>query len=366
MRIFSIDKDNEMIPYNEFDFKDENLESDLEDLLEKNPQYFFEESNILIIGRQVATNLTTYIDLLGIDKSGNALIIELKRDKTPRETIAQLLEYASFIQNIDYDQLNTIYQTYYGADDELDDYHLQYFARDNEEKVSFNKRQKLLIIAQSISKEIKQTAIYLRRAGIDIYCLEFKYFKTKSGEKIISADFVVGGDEYKRTDVKTSTLPKVNENDFMSQLNENGKSVFEELFDFARKTNLHFIWGSKGFSLNYDLNGNKIALFFGYANNSVYKQSIYTGFENISKKSDNPKEIVDFFKEQLLATKMFSKAGKNLKWMLNKNFTSNEVNEFIRIIKEVIKKIEENNRTNLTNKDRLYEATIYPVVERAR
>jgi hypothetical protein len=152
----------------------------------------------------------------------------------------------------------------------------------------------------------------------------------------------------------------------MSQLNENGKSVFEELFDFARKTNLHFIWGSKGFSLNYDLNGNKIALFFGYANNSVYKQSIYTGFENISKKSDNPKEIVDFFKEQLLATKMFSKAGKNLKWMLNKNFTSNEVNEFIRIIKEVIKKIEENNRTNLTNKDRLYEATIYPVVERAR
>ena len=349
MRIFTIGKDNEMIPYNEYDFKNENFESDLEELLEKNPQYFFEESNILIIGRQVATNLGTYIDLLGIDKNGNIIIIELKRDKTPRETIAQLLEYASFVQNIDYEQLNTIYQTYYGTDDGLDNYHVQYFKRDNEEKVSFNKRQKLLIIAQTITKEIKQTAIYLRRAGIDISCLEFKYFKTKGGEKIISADFIVGEDEYKRTDIKTSILPKVNENDFINQLDENGKTVFKEIFDFARESELHFIWGSKGFSLNYDLNGNKIVLFFGYANNSVYKQSIYTRFESILKKSNNSTEIIEFFKSRLLTTKLFSKAGENLKWMLNKKGSINEVNEFIRIIKEVIGKIEESNKTNITN-----------------
>jgi len=77
-------------------------------LLEKNPEYFFEGSNVLIIGRQVTTNLNTFIDLLGIDKSGNTVIIELKRAKTPRETIAQLLEYASFVETLDYAQLNTI------------------------------------------------------------------------------------------------------------------------------------------------------------------------------------------------------------------------------------------------------------------
>jgi len=79
-------------------------------LLEKNPEYFFEKSTILIIGRQITTNLNSFIDLMGIDGSGNTLVIELKRDKTPRETIAQLLEYASFVERLDYSQLNEIYQ----------------------------------------------------------------------------------------------------------------------------------------------------------------------------------------------------------------------------------------------------------------
>ena len=92
------------MPYKEIRFKDENRESDLESLLENNPEYFFENSKILVIGRQITTNLNSFIDLLGIDNSGNTIVVELKRKKTPRDTIAQLLEYASFIENLDYSQ----------------------------------------------------------------------------------------------------------------------------------------------------------------------------------------------------------------------------------------------------------------------
>ncbi len=35
-----------------------------------------------------------FSDLLGLDKDGNIVIVELKRGKTPREVVAQLLEYA--------------------------------------------------------------------------------------------------------------------------------------------------------------------------------------------------------------------------------------------------------------------------------
>jgi RecB family endonuclease NucS len=111
MRLFTINQTHEMLPYDEHDFKVDNFEQDLENMLEKNPQYFFEESNILIIGRQIATNFNTFIDLLVIDKNGNTIIIELKRDKTPRETIAQILEYASFIENLDYGQINNIFRS---------------------------------------------------------------------------------------------------------------------------------------------------------------------------------------------------------------------------------------------------------------
>lgn len=68
MNLFTIDKNGKLIPYKEHDFKDSNRETDLEVLLENNPEYFFEESKILIIGRQVTTNLNSIIDLLGIDK----------------------------------------------------------------------------------------------------------------------------------------------------------------------------------------------------------------------------------------------------------------------------------------------------------
>ena len=94
--------------------------------------HFFDDGKILIIGRQVLTNLGSLIDLLGLDTFGNTVIIELKRGKTPRETVAQLLEYASF-----------------------------------------NKTSKLVIVAQDISLPIRQTALYLRKKGIDLYCMEF-------------------------------------------------------------------------------------------------------------------------------------------------------------------------------------------------
>lgn len=54
----------------------------------------------MIIGKGVTTNLNTYIDLLGIDREGNAAIIELKRGRTPREILAQGLEYGSFVERL--------------------------------------------------------------------------------------------------------------------------------------------------------------------------------------------------------------------------------------------------------------------------
>ncbi|NOZ62215.1 MAG: DUF91 domain-containing protein, partial [Calditrichaeota bacterium] len=262
MRLFTLDESGKMIPYNEKKFKDENKESDLESLLENNPEYFFENSKILVIGRQITTNLNSFIDLLGIDKSGNTIVVELKRNKTPRETIAQLLEYASFIENLDYSQLNEIYQNYSGEDISLEDYHQQYFQDEQNESVSFNKYSKLVIVAQEITREIKQTAQFLRKKGIDIYCLEFRYFTTKHGEKIISSDMVVGDEEFIRHKVQSATLPKVDENKFRKSLDRNGLKVYDRIFEFAKRNKLMFRWGSKGFSLNLELDNGFVCLFF--------------------------------------------------------------------------------------------------------
>ena len=62
--------------------------------------------DIAIIGRQVRTEFGGVIDLLGIHPSGDVVIVELKKDKTPRDIVAQVLDYASWIRLLDYHDLN--------------------------------------------------------------------------------------------------------------------------------------------------------------------------------------------------------------------------------------------------------------------
>ena len=340
MKLFTIDKNGKFVQFKEQEFKEENKEVDLEILLENNPEYFFDNSKILIIGRQVTTNLNTFIDLLGVDQFGNTVVIELKRGKTPRETLAQLIEYASFIDNLDYEQLNEIYQNYSGEDASLEDYHQEYYKSDIAEKVSWNKNSKLVIVASNITSEIKQTAMYLRKKGLDVYCVEFKYFVNHSDSKMISSDFVVGDEEFIRAKFSSSAQhPKTDREKFLATLDNNGKLFFDLLFKFAEQEKLVFRWGSKGFSLNQTFDNGFVGLCFGYPPNSVYKQSLYTGFEEISKKVNNAENIIAYYKSELKKFGKFEQAKSNLKWVISKEVETSMIEIYLGILKQVIEKI---------------------------
>ncbi len=40
--------------------------------------------------------------MLAMDEEGNIHIIELKKERTPREVVAQTLDYASWVQNLSF------------------------------------------------------------------------------------------------------------------------------------------------------------------------------------------------------------------------------------------------------------------------
>ena len=64
--------------------------------------------DLLVIGQQVPTAYGGLIDLLAIDAVGNVVILELKRDRTPRDIVAQVLDYASWVEKLGYDEIETI------------------------------------------------------------------------------------------------------------------------------------------------------------------------------------------------------------------------------------------------------------------
>jgi hypothetical protein len=71
--------------------------------------------NLMVIGRQVQTDHGGFIDLLCIDESGNLTIVEMKRDKTPREITAQALDYASWVAELSHEDVTRIAEGYLAA-----------------------------------------------------------------------------------------------------------------------------------------------------------------------------------------------------------------------------------------------------------
>ena len=147
MRVFSVESDGGFTEYERLPFKMEHEESVLEKWLESNPDGILEDGRVLIIGRQVGTDLGGFIDLLGIDRGGNVVVVELKRDRTPRDVVAQALEYTTFAARLDVDALEGILRGHEHDESlSLADLHRKYFGVDESEAVAFNKDQRIVIV----------------------------------------------------------------------------------------------------------------------------------------------------------------------------------------------------------------------------
>lgn len=207
MPIYKQDSSGKFVPFEETPFPD--LERVLEDWIEGNPHMLLEGENIAIFARQPRTGFDKYLDLLGIDKTGATVIIELKRGETPRDVVAQTLEYAAWVDSLTLDQLDEMARHYaerhngsveglahlYGLAfrDELEEEEEEEIRR-AVENVTFNNRQRLVIVAERISDEVEQTIRYLRtRNGLDVYGVEFSVHK--AGEDLIVTTTTVVGRE---------------------------------------------------------------------------------------------------------------------------------------------------------------------------
>ncbi|MBX3626355.1 MAG: DUF91 domain-containing protein [Rhizobacter sp.] len=73
-------------------------EQQLEDMIVRDPSIL--SSEWMLIGRQEVTSHSGRVDLLAIAPDASLVLIELKRDRTPREIIAQALDYASWVEQL--------------------------------------------------------------------------------------------------------------------------------------------------------------------------------------------------------------------------------------------------------------------------
>lgn len=86
------------------------LESDLENYIESDPALLGQ--SLLLVGRQVPTDHGGFVDLLAVDAEGAVHVLELKRDRTPRDVVAQALDYGSWVAGLGRAKIVEIFESY--------------------------------------------------------------------------------------------------------------------------------------------------------------------------------------------------------------------------------------------------------------
>lgn len=134
----------------------------------------------MIIGQQANTGFGGRIDLLALAPDGSLVLIELKRGKTPREVVAQAIDYACWAENLDSDEISRIYAGFSGGGN-LSQAFRERFGQPLDEE-TLNDSHQIVIVASHLDASSERIVDYLNKRDIAINVLCFQVFDSEAGQ----------------------------------------------------------------------------------------------------------------------------------------------------------------------------------------
>jgi len=171
----------------------------LEDMIVAAPRMLSDEW--MLIGRQEDTGFGGRIDLLAIAPDGSLVLIELKRDRTPREVVAQALDYAGWVEKLRAEDIAGIYSRFAPGRSLAQDFR-QRFGQNLDED-ALNQSHQIIIVAASLDDSTERIVAYLSERDIPINVLCFQVF-THGSEQWISRAWLL---DPVRTQVTAAMTP---------------------------------------------------------------------------------------------------------------------------------------------------------------
>jgi hypothetical protein len=131
--------------------------------------------NRCISGRQVTTSFGKVIDLLAVDADGVLHVLELKKDKTPREVVAQVLDYGSWARGLAHEDVLKLFGDY-GKGGAFEAAFQQRFDAPPPEEL--NTGHRLTIIASAVDVATERIVEYLvEEYRVPVNVVFFRYFE---------------------------------------------------------------------------------------------------------------------------------------------------------------------------------------------
>ena len=183
------------------------LEKHLENWLENSPEQTLSQEDFLWIGRQTsATDEDGHLftDLFGVDSKGNLVIVELKKGRTPRDIVAQILDYAAWAEDLSEPQIRKIADGYFAKRDAFrektfdDAFREAFDIPETDELPQLNDGGlRLFIVAEEIPSRVARVCRFLRNShGINVSCVNVSIFQTESHEVVVSTETIVGDEDF--------------------------------------------------------------------------------------------------------------------------------------------------------------------------
>ena len=131
-----------------------------------NGHMFGEPDQLLMLKNQARTKHGKRADIIALDRMGNAVIIELKRDKAPLGVEMQALQYLADISAYKGRTLITKFKSreediksFLGADASLDE---------------LNRQSRIILMARAFDRSISSIGEWLASAGVAFRCIEYQ------------------------------------------------------------------------------------------------------------------------------------------------------------------------------------------------
>ncbi len=158
-------------------FRSLDLERRLEDMIVADPSLTGME--VLVVGRQVHTDFGGNIDVLAVDVEGRLHVFELKRDRTPREVVAQVLDYGSWVRELTLEEVTTIYAEQH--DGNFDEGFAERFGTSIPDVL--NSDQQLTIVASELDAASDRIVAYLAEGyAVPLNAVFFRHFQDGESE----------------------------------------------------------------------------------------------------------------------------------------------------------------------------------------
>lgn len=177
MAFFQIEAANQLLPIAPTTFQLLGLKErqDMQALLRNHSAAI--DPEILIVAEEFGNwqESSRRVDLLGLDKKANLIVIELKRVEEGGHMELQALRYAAMLSTVDFPQVVEAYAKLLkqlGKDaDAAERLLLDFLELTTAEEASISNTPRIILMAPSFSLEMTTAVLWLNERGLDIRCL---------------------------------------------------------------------------------------------------------------------------------------------------------------------------------------------------